>query len=172
MLETNPSLITEIGAEARKLAETEFDLKSLSSKLSYFYANLWRNDLRLFVLLSRFPYPLEKGDKLRAFHQLRILSKHHEVFLCALHENDLEQNWIEEVQQYCSELQTIRISKFNQIVNLGFSLLGNEPFQVAYFYQKAAQKYIEPAVEAPLKWLLNGSSRAAPGLGKPLNEPD
>ena len=40
MLETNPSLITEIGAEARKLAETEFDLKSLSSKLSYFYANL------------------------------------------------------------------------------------------------------------------------------------
>jgi hypothetical protein len=25
---------------------------------------------------------------------------------------------------------------------------------------------------SPLKWLLNGSSRATPGLGKPLNEPD
>ena len=105
--------------------------------------------MRLFVLLSRFPYPLEKGDKLRAFHQLRILSKHHEVFLCALHENDLEQHWIEEVEQYCSELQTIRISRFNQIVNLGFSLLGNEPFQVAYFYQKAAQKEVLACIE---KW--------------------
>jgi hypothetical protein len=25
---------------------------------------------------------------------------------------------------------------------------------------------------SPLKWLLNGGSRATPGLGKPLNEPD
>ena len=29
-----------------------------------------------------------------------------------------------------------------------------------------------PHFASPLKWLLNGSSRATPGLGKPLNEPD
>lgn len=103
--------------------------------------------MRLFVLLSRFPYPLEKGDKLRAFHQLRILSKHHEVFLCALHENDLEESWIKEVKQYCTELKTIRISKFNQLVNLGFSVFGKEPFQVAYFYQKPAQKHVLACIE-------------------------
>jgi len=103
--------------------------------------------LRLFVLLSRFPYPLEKGDKLRAFHQLRILSKHHQVFLCALHENDLDKSWIEEVKQYCTELKTIHISKFNQVINLGFSILGNEPFQVAYFYQKLAQKEVLSCIE-------------------------
>jgi glycosyltransferase involved in cell wall biosynthesis len=40
MLKANPSLITSIGLEARKLAKTEFNLKSLSSKLSYFYSNL------------------------------------------------------------------------------------------------------------------------------------
>ena len=40
MLEAKPSLITEIGAKGRKLAETVFDLKSLSSKLTYFYSNL------------------------------------------------------------------------------------------------------------------------------------
>lgn len=39
-LQDNPSQITTIGAEARKLAETEFDLKSLSSKLTYFYTKL------------------------------------------------------------------------------------------------------------------------------------
>lgn len=105
--------------------------------------------MRLFVLLSRFPYPLEKGDKLRAFHQLRILSKHHQVFLCALHENNLEQSWIDEVKKYCTELKTIRLSKFNQVVNLGLSVLGNEPFQVAYFYQKAAQKEVLACIK---KW--------------------
>jgi sugar transferase (PEP-CTERM/EpsH1 system associated) len=103
--------------------------------------------LRLFVLLSRFPYPLEKGDKLRAFHQLRILSKHHQVFLCALHETKLEESWIQEVKQYCNELKTIHMSKFNQDINLGFSILGNEPFQVAYFYQKRAQKEVLACIE-------------------------
>jgi sugar transferase (PEP-CTERM/EpsH1 system associated) len=105
--------------------------------------------LRLFVLLSRFPYPLEKGDKLRAFHQLRILSQHHQVFLCALHENELEQAWIDEVKKYCSELETIRISKFKQLVNLGLAFFGNEPFQVAYFFQHAAQKKVLASIT---KW--------------------
>ena len=40
LLHDNPDLITSIGTEARKLAEVEFDLKNLSSKLTYFYANL------------------------------------------------------------------------------------------------------------------------------------
>ncbi len=108
--------------------------------------------MRLFVLLSRFPYPLEKGDKLRAFHQLRILSKHYEIYLCALHENDLEPNWINEVKQYCNELETIKISKFGQLVNLGLSLFKSEPFQVAYFYQSAAQKRVSECID---KWKPN-----------------
>jgi sugar transferase (PEP-CTERM/EpsH1 system associated) len=108
--------------------------------------------LRLFVLLSRFPYPLEKGDKLRAFHQLRILSKHHEVFLCALHENELKQEWITEVSQYCTELETIQISRIGQFVNLGLSLFRSEPFQVAYFYQSAAQKRVSEYID---KWKPN-----------------
>ncbi|MCB0755491.1 MAG: glycosyltransferase [Flavobacteriales bacterium] len=105
--------------------------------------------MRLFVLLSRFPYPLEKGDKLRAFHQLRILSKHHQVFLCALHENHLEPSWIDEVKQYCTELETIKISRMGQFVNLGLSLFHSEPFQVAYFYQSSAQDRVTACIE---KW--------------------
>ena len=105
--------------------------------------------MRLFALLSRFPYPLEKGDKLRAFHQLRILSKHHEIYLCALHENELESSWVNEVKQYCTELETIKISRVGQFVNLGLSLFRSEPFQVAYFYQKAAQKRVSDCIE---KW--------------------
>lgn len=105
--------------------------------------------MRLFVLLSRFPYPLEKGDKLRAFHQLRILSKHHEIHLCALHEQDLEEAWIAEVKKYCAEMETIRISRLGQFVNLGLSVFRSEPFQVAYFYQNSAQKRINSCIH---KW--------------------
>lgn len=99
--------------------------------------------MRLFVLLSRFPYPLEKGDKLRAFHQIRILSKNHEVFVCALHENELKKDWVDEVKKYCSQLETIKLSRFNQAINLGLSVLSSEPFQVAYFHQKSAEKKVK-----------------------------
>ena len=37
--------------------------------------------MKILVVLPRFPYPLEKGDKLRAYHQIRILSQRNEVFL-------------------------------------------------------------------------------------------
>jgi glycosyltransferase involved in cell wall biosynthesis len=40
LLKDNPELIASIGNEARELAKREFDLKNLSSKLTYFYANL------------------------------------------------------------------------------------------------------------------------------------
>ena len=31
--------------------------------------------MRIFMLVSRVPWPLEKGDKLRAFHQLKMLAE-------------------------------------------------------------------------------------------------
>lgn len=102
--------------------------------------------MRLFVLLSRFPYPLEKGDKLRAFHQIRILAKHHEVMVCALHENELENDWIKEVKQHCSKLETVKISRVGQFLNLAVSVFRSEPFQVAYFHQSAAQKQVEKLI--------------------------
>ena len=37
--------------------------------------------MKLLVLLSRFPFPLDKGDKLRAFHQLRYLAAPEDIAL-------------------------------------------------------------------------------------------
>ena len=40
--------------------------------------------MKLFVITSRIPFPLDKGDKLRIYHQLKELSKQHEIYLCAI----------------------------------------------------------------------------------------
>ena len=37
--------------------------------------------MKIVFLLSRVPYPLEKGDKLRAFQQIKGLSAKHEIHL-------------------------------------------------------------------------------------------
>jgi len=68
-----------------------------------------------------------------------MLSEHHEIFLCALHQQDLKPEWITEVSSYCKRVETIRLSKVDQLVSLSLSLLGTEPFQVAYFFQNKAK---------------------------------
>ena len=45
--------------------------------------------MKLLVLLSRFPYPLDKGDKLRAYHQLRYLAERHEICLFTLSDEEV-----------------------------------------------------------------------------------
>ena len=41
--------------------------------------------MKLFVITSRIPFPLDKGDKLRVYHQLKELSKHHKIYLVVTH---------------------------------------------------------------------------------------
>jgi sugar transferase (PEP-CTERM/EpsH1 system associated) len=100
--------------------------------------------MKIFVLLSRFPYPLEKGDKLRAFHQIKELSKNHEIILCALSDKKVEQKSIEKLKEFCNVIEVIRLSKWKIYLNLIRTLLfTNDSLQVAYFYNKAAKKRID-----------------------------
>jgi polysaccharide biosynthesis protein PslH len=99
--------------------------------------------LRILVLLSRFPYPLERGDKLRAFHQLRILSRDHQVLLCALHEDELQPEWLDAVRPYCKELRTFRLGRIGQVAELAKCAFGRKPFQVGYFFNGSVKKEVE-----------------------------
>ena len=40
--------------------------------------------MKLLFLTSRFPYPTNKGDKLRAYYQIKEISKQNEIHLVSL----------------------------------------------------------------------------------------
>ena len=61
--------------------------------------------MKLLLLLSRFPYPLEKGDKLRAYHQIRVLSQKHELYLFALADQEVPSSSIEALPECQQPLQ-------------------------------------------------------------------
>lgn len=105
--------------------------------------------MRIFVLLSRVPYPLEKGDKLRAFYQIKKLSDHNEIILCALNsvsELDKQKAFIA-LQPYCRSINFIDLSPFGKVINLIKAAVKGIPFQVGYFYQKKAAKKINELIE-------------------------
>lgn len=104
--------------------------------------------MKLFVMLSRLPYPLEKGDKLRAYHQLKYLSKHHEVHLCCISDVPVNDADRQAVEQICSSLTIHRIIPFRIRLRLFTNLFGKRPFQVAYFYDKRIQRKVREQVSA------------------------
>lgn len=104
--------------------------------------------MRIFVLLSRFPYPLEKGDKLRAYHQIKELSKHHEIILCALSDVEVDEKSLEELRQYCSHVELIRLSRLQIYWLMAIQFFTSlKPLQVAYFYNSSAKKRIRALIE-------------------------
>ena len=42
--------------------------------------------MKILIITSRLPWPLDKGDKLRAYHQIRHLNQEHDVYVFSLAE--------------------------------------------------------------------------------------
>ena len=55
--------------------------------------------MRLMVMLSRVPYPLEKGDKLRAYHLVKRLARKHEIYLFCLSDGPTAKEHLEHLHQ-------------------------------------------------------------------------
>ena len=104
--------------------------------------------MKIFILTTRFPYPLDKGDKLRIFNQIKILSKFHKVYLCSLnfYNNKVKKNYIELLENYCEEIHIINTSNFSVIKNILLSLFNKLPFQTIFFYNKKIKKLIHSLI--------------------------
>ncbi len=85
-------------------------------------------------MLSRFPYPLEKGDKLRAYHQITELSKTYSITLIATTDSYIHKDSIERLRKYCTTIYIFRLNKISIVFNIFIQLFTNKPFQVGYFY--------------------------------------
>ncbi len=103
--------------------------------------------MKLFVVLSRVPYPLDKGDKLRAFNFIRYLSAYHDIYLCCLNENTLHQEALANIQPYCKAISVIKRSKPSIVLNVFKTFFTGKPFQIGYFYSSKAQREINALIE-------------------------
>jgi polysaccharide biosynthesis protein PslH len=103
--------------------------------------------MKILVILSRVPYPLEKGDKLRAFNQIKELSKKHQIILFALNDSKLDENVVNEMKKYCRAISIIPLSKLDVAKNLLRAVFTGLPMQVGYFYFNKAQKKIDELVK-------------------------
>lgn len=104
--------------------------------------------MKLFVLLSRVPYPLEKGDKLRAYNQLKLLNKKHELFLCCLHFGKVHPEAEGKLNEISSQHVIIKLDYLLLPFYLFFTLFTKKPIQVGYFFQWPAYFKVRKLIAA------------------------
>lgn len=103
--------------------------------------------MKIFVLLSRVPFPIEKGDKLRAYHQIRCLAMNNDIVLCALSDSPVQPEALKILNELCTEVHILPIGKPGMIWNVIKAFINGNPLQVGYFYRCGVRKKINTLIE-------------------------
>ena len=102
--------------------------------------------MKILVVLSRIPFPLEKGDKLRAYYQMKELSKWHDLYLVALYSHTVPAEAMRELTPFCREVHFLRQHPMRSILNMAGSFLVGLPVQCGYFYSHRNHKKIDEII--------------------------
>lgn len=102
---------------------------------------------KLLFITSRVPWPLEKGDKLRAYYQLRELSKRFDIILACVNGAQLHPEAEKQLRPFCTEVHFFYMSRGEMFMNMLSGIFTKMPMQVAWFYSKTVQEQIDRLIE-------------------------
>ena len=106
--------------------------------------------MRILFLSPRFPLPAVKGDKLRAWQFIRLLSEAHEVVLLSYVASEEERARLQEVASFC-KLETIPFRKPARTAGVFRAMAMRRPFQAALYESSAMRAAVRnwlPEVDA------------------------
>jgi sugar transferase (PEP-CTERM/EpsH1 system associated) len=98
--------------------------------------------MNILYIAHRLPYPPNKGDKIRSFHQIRYLSSKHRVSLACLIDEREDLRHIEPLKGYCTTIDAVYTNKNFARLKAVTMMLGDKPLSVAFFHSRRLQKKI------------------------------
>lgn len=96
--------------------------------------------MTILAILSRVPYPLEKGDKLRAYNLLKHLSKNNKIILFCLSDKTVHTDAVKRLSEFCESVHIYRISIISIIWGVIIAFFKGLPLQTGYFYNYFAKR--------------------------------
>jgi sugar transferase (PEP-CTERM/EpsH1 system associated) len=102
--------------------------------------------VRILYLCHRIPYPPNKGDKIRAFHQVKALAERHEVDVFTLADDAADLENRHALARYCREVAVSYLNpRLARARTLPYLLTGT-PLTVPYFYSAELQAVVRRAL--------------------------
>lgn len=92
--------------------------------------------MRVLYLCHRIPYPPNKGEKIRAYQQLRAIAERHEIHLFTLAHDSFDFGESSGLQELCRRITVLPIQpRWARLRSLPF-LLGRTPLTLPYFHSQ------------------------------------
>jgi polysaccharide biosynthesis protein PslH len=89
--------------------------------------------VNLLYLCHRIPYPPDKGEKIRAFHELRTLTERYDVDLFTLADDAGDLGYQAELKKFCRTVFVARLNRRWARLRTLPRLLSSEPLSLSYF---------------------------------------
>ena len=103
--------------------------------------------MRVLFLAHRIPYPPNKGDKIRAFHELRALGEAgHEVHLLTLVDAKGDLAYRDDIARFCSSVAAVPLDRRLARLRALAHLAGATPLSVAYFASSALRRRVDALI--------------------------
>ncbi len=102
---------------------------------------------KILFFTSRIPYPLEKGDKLRAYYQLKYLSKDAKIVLCCMSQEEITLKAETELKKFVDKIYVYRSNKVSTLINMLIAGVIGYPFQIGYFFNTGAHFYFKKVIQ-------------------------
>lgn len=87
--------------------------------------------MRVLYLCHRLPYPPDKGDKIRAFHQIRALARRHEVHLLTL--ADCQVPDLTPLRDLCERVEVFPIQRSSAYARAALGVFRPRPLTLSFF---------------------------------------
>jgi len=105
--------------------------------------------MKIFVLLPRVPYPLHKGDKLRAYNQIKELAKNNELFILAITHSKIKQKSLEKLKEISPNIIIKKANFIEVYLRMFWTLVfSNKPIQTAYFFNSKIKKELNKSINS------------------------
>lgn len=102
--------------------------------------------MRILYLCHRIPYPPNKGDKIRAFHQIRAIAAKHEVDVFTLADDPADLAHRAELAKYCRQVTVARVRPLVARLKALPFLFTAKPMTLPYFYSGELAAKVRGAV--------------------------
>lgn len=103
--------------------------------------------MKIVAVTSRFPYPIERGDKLRAHYQLRELARHHDVVLVALSEGEVDRSARAVIDDMGIRSHVVSRDRISTVMSTGIGFATGKPIQVGYFSARGTRRGVRRILE-------------------------
>ena len=103
--------------------------------------------MNILIITPRIPYPPFRGDKLKIYNIAKLLSINNSVTILTFLRNNNQRKDLANLEKHGIQIQVIKLSLAESLLQTFLAVFGNLPFQTAFFKSSKMKRKVEEKIK-------------------------